>query len=64
MPLPCRVMLLGVFPAACCITLFSLQPPHRRPTPLTGGRGVVEGLSKQLGLNPTQMAPSANALYW
>jgi 3-ketoacyl-CoA synthase len=29
-----------------------------------GGRGVVEGLSKQLGLPPHQMAPSANALYW
>lgn len=29
-----------------------------------GGRGVVEGLSKQLGLNPRQMAPSANTLHW
>ena len=29
-----------------------------------GGRGVVEGLSKQLGLPPDKMAPSANALYW
>ncbi|KAL6769302.1 hypothetical protein ACKKBG_A30480 [Auxenochlorella protothecoides x Auxenochlorella symbiontica] len=29
-----------------------------------GGRGVVEGLSAQLGLSPTQMAPSANTLYW
>ncbi|GAB4815153.1 hypothetical protein N2152v2_002199 [Parachlorella kessleri] len=29
-----------------------------------GGRGVVEGLSKQLGLSARQMSPSANALYW
>ena len=29
-----------------------------------GGRGVVEGLSKQLGLSKRQMAPSANTLYW
>lgn len=29
-----------------------------------GGRGVVEGLSKQLGLNDHQMSPSANTLYW
>ncbi|KAL4855401.1 3-ketoacyl-CoA synthase 1 [Chlorella vulgaris] len=29
-----------------------------------GGRGVVEGLSKQLGLGPRQMAPSANTLHW
>ncbi|KAL4452786.1 hypothetical protein ABPG75_008448 [Micractinium tetrahymenae] len=29
-----------------------------------GGRGVVEGLSKQLGLSPRQMAPSANTLHW
>jgi 3-ketoacyl-CoA synthase len=29
-----------------------------------GGRGVVEGLSKQLGLSARQMAPSANTLYW
>ncbi|KAK2077855.1 hypothetical protein QBZ16_003723 [Prototheca wickerhamii] len=29
-----------------------------------GGRGVVEGLSKQLGLSLKQMAPSANTLYW
>ena len=25
---------------------------------------MVEGLSKQLGLPPDKMAPSANALYW
>jgi len=29
-----------------------------------GGRGVVEGLSKQLGLTQRQMQPSANTLYW
>lgn len=29
-----------------------------------GGRGVVEGLSKQLKLTPAQMAPSANTLHW
>ena len=29
-----------------------------------GGRGVVEGLSKQLSLDARRMAPSANALYW
>jgi len=29
-----------------------------------GGRGVVEGLSAQLGLDDRQMAPSANTLYW
>lgn len=29
-----------------------------------GGRGVVEGLSKQLGLSAEKMAPSANTLYW
>lgn len=29
-----------------------------------GGRGVVEGLSRQLGLAKARMAPSANALYW
>lgn len=29
-----------------------------------GGRGVVEGLSKQLGLPHEKMAPSANTLYW
>lgn len=29
-----------------------------------GGRGVVEGLSKQLGLSKHQMSPSANTLYW
>ena len=29
-----------------------------------GGRGVVEGLSTQLGLDVRQMAPSANTLYW
>lgn len=29
-----------------------------------GGRGVIEGLSKQLGLTEPQMAPSANTLYW
>ena len=29
-----------------------------------GGRGVVEGLSRQLGLTDKQMAPAANTLYW
>ena len=29
-----------------------------------GGRGVVEGLSKQLGLDERRMAPSANTLHW
>ncbi|PSC74991.1 very-long-chain 3-ketoacyl-synthase [Micractinium conductrix] len=29
-----------------------------------GGRGVVEGLSKQLRLTQKQMAPSANTLHW
>lgn len=29
-----------------------------------GGRGVVEGLSKQLGLDARRMAPSANTLHW
>lgn len=29
-----------------------------------GGRGVVEGLSKQLSLPPSKMAPSANTLHW
>lgn len=29
-----------------------------------GGRGVVEGLSKQLALDARRMSPSANALYW
>ena len=29
-----------------------------------GGRGVVEGLSKQLDLDARRMAPSANTLYW
>lgn len=48
--------------------MLSLRPWHAasRPAlpPRAGGRGVVEGLSKQLGLSPTQMAPSANTLYW
>jgi 3-ketoacyl-CoA synthase len=29
-----------------------------------GGRAVVEGLSRQLGLTEAQMAPSANTLHW
>ena len=29
-----------------------------------GGRGVVEGLSKQLGLPTDKVAPSANTLHW
>jgi 3-ketoacyl-CoA synthase len=29
-----------------------------------GGRGVVEGLSKQLGLSQAHMAPSASTLHW
>lgn len=56
-----------------------LPPPHRMCVPRyipdfrqafdhfclhAGGRAVVQGLSKQLGLSPTQMAPSANTLHW
>lgn len=29
-----------------------------------GGRGVIEGLGKQLGLSKSQVEPSFNSLYW
>lgn len=42
----------------------STYPASMHIAARAGGRGVVEGLSKQLGLNPRQMAPSANTLHW
>jgi hypothetical protein len=52
--LACGLNLAPAFPCNLCTT-----PMHR-----AGGRGVVEGLSKQLGLTPRQMEPSANTLHW
>jgi 3-ketoacyl-CoA synthase len=56
----------------------AVLPPASAPAPYTpdfrrafdhfclhaGGRGVIEGLSKQLGLAPDKAAPSYNSLYW
>ena len=57
---------------ALCFSPASLPVPLRAcasdgdvcPKCAAGGRGVVEGLSKQLGLPTDKMAPSANTLYW
>ena len=43
---------------------FSFQTSARASHLHVGGRGVIEGLGGQLGLDKTALEPSFSALYW